>query len=389
MPRPAFFGLVLALTAVFWPWSLGAQQPPLRLLGQFSFESGRTFQDPASGQDTTIGGLSGLAYDAKRGVYYAVSDDRGENQPPRYYTLEIDVGEGGIADVRIVGVTFFDGDAATPGFQPFERGDSDMEEIVLLADDTLLVSSERDRANSPWVRRFALDGTMLAEIAIPERFMPATEPGPDGRPRATRGILPNEGFEGMTVTTAQDALFLVNEDALAQDGPGATSEHGSNVRILRLDLSGAEATPAAEVVYPVEKVFAASTNPNTPSDNGVSAMLWVKDALPQYDLLLMERAFAAGVGNDVNLYGVSLDGATDVRDLDALPEPFAGQPIKKTLLANVTSLGVKPDNLEAVALGPRLPNGRQSLLVMSDDNFSAAGNSPQINQFLLFEITPD
>lgn len=387
MPRPAFLGLVLALTAVFWPWSLGAQQPPLRLLGQFSFEPGRTFQDPASGQDTTVGGLSGLTYDAKRGVYYAVSDDRGENQPPRYYTLEIDVGPGGIADVRVVGVTFFDGDAATPGIQPFERGDSDMEEIVLLADDTLIVSSERDRANRPWVRHFALDGTLLGEVAIPERFMPATEPGPDGRPRTTRGILPNEGFEGMTVTPAQDAIYLVNEDALAQDGPGTNPEHGSNVRILRLDLGGnGEATPAAEVVYPVEKVFAASSNPSTPSDNGVSAMLWVKDALPQFDLLVMERAFAAGVGNDVNLYGVSLDGATEVHDLDALPEPFAGQAVKKTLLVNISALGVKPDNLEALALGPRLPNGRQSLLVMSDDNFNGSGPAPQINQLLLLEI---
>ena len=385
MPRPAVFGLVLALTAVFWPWSLGAQQPPLRLLGQFTFESGRTFQDPASGQDTTIGGLSGLAYDGKRGVYYAVSDDRGENQPPRYYTLEIDLGPGGIADVRVVGVTFFDSDAATPGIQPYERGDSDLEEIVLLADDTLLVSSERDRANRPWLRHFALDGTLLGEIAIPERFMPVTEPGPDGRPRVTRGILPNEGFEGMTVTAAQDALYLVNEDALAQDGPGTTPEHGSNVRILRMDLRGADATPAAEYVYPVEKVFAASTNPSTPSDNGVSAMLWVHDALPKYDLLLMDRAFGAGIGNDVNLYGVSLDSATDVRDTDALPDPFTGQAVKKTLLANVTASGVKPDNLEAVALGPRLPNGHQTLLVMSDDNFSAAG-SPQINQLLLFEI---
>ena len=38
-----------------------------------------------------------------------------------------------------------------------------------------------------------------------------------------------------------------------------------------------------------------------------------------------------------------------------------------------------------LALGPTLPNGHPTLLVMSDDNFSAAG-SPQINQFLLFEI---
>ena len=91
MPRPAVIGLMLALAAVFWPWSIGAQPQPsqIRLLGQFSFESRRTFQD------TTVGGLSGLAYDAKRGVYSAVSDDRGENQPPRFYTLAIDTGPDG------------------------------------------------------------------------------------------------------------------------------------------------------------------------------------------------------------------------------------------------------------------------------------------------------
>ena len=40
-----------------------------------------------------------------------------------------------------------------------------------------------------------------------------------------------------------------------------------------------------------------------------------------------------------------------------------------------------------MALGPRLPNGNLSLIVMSDDNFSAAGSSPQINQFIALELT--
>jgi hypothetical protein len=377
--RPALIGLVLALAGVFWPWSLGAQPSPLRLLGQFSFESRRTFQD------TTVGGLSGLAYDAKRGVYYAVSDDRGENQPPRFYTLEIDTGPGGIADVRVVGVTFFDSDAATPGIQPYQRGDSDLEDIELLADDTLLVSSERDRNNLPWIRHFGLDGSLLGDVPIPDRFMSAYETGPDGRPRATHGMRNNLAFEGMALTPSQQTLFLVNEQALVQDGPGSTADHGTNVRILRMELNGDDARPTAEYVYPVEKAFAASQNPTIPADNGVSAMIWIRSVLPQYDLLLMERAFAAGVGNDVNLYGVSLAGAADVRDLDALPDPLTGQSVRKTLLANVTALGVKPDNLEGLALGPRLPNGHQTLLLMSDDNFSAAG-SPQINQFLLVEI---
>jgi hypothetical protein len=37
-----------------------------------------------------------------------------------------------------------------------------------------------------------------------------------------------------------------------------------------------------------------------------------------------------------------------------------------------------------MALGPRLPNGRASLLLVADDNFSALGDRG--TQFLLFEL---
>src|SRR5688572_15406112 len=197
MRRPILIGLILAIAAVFWPWTVGAQ-PAVRLLGQFSFESRRTFQE------TTVGGLSGLAFDAKRGVYYAVCDDRGESQAPRYYTLQIDLDPSGVKEVRIVGVTFFDSDAATPGIQPYERNDSDLEDIQLLSDDTLLVASERDRDGKPWVRRFALDGSLLGELPLPNRYITVNETGPDGRPRIVRGVRGNLGFEGMALSPSQE-----------------------------------------------------------------------------------------------------------------------------------------------------------------------------------------
>jgi hypothetical protein len=382
--RSLLIGLMLALAALFWPWSVGAQPgpaqaSPLRLLGQFSFESRRTFQD------TTVGGLSGIAYDEKHGVYYAICDDRGEQQAPRFYTLQIDLSPEGIADVRVVGVTTLDSDAETPGIQPYERGDSDFEEIVLLADDTLLISSERDRQNVPWLARFALDGSLLGRLPIPSRFLSVFETGPDGRPRAVYGIRDNLAFEGMTVTPSNDTLLLVNEEALVQDGPESSQTDGSNVRILRLDRTGDEPREVGEYVYTTDRIFATPDPPSASANNGVSAMLWVGNVLPAYDLLTLERAFVLGTGNDVNIYGVTLADATDVRDVDALPQPFAGQTVRKTLLANVRALGVMPDNLEGMTVGPRLPNGNPTLLVVSDDNFSASG-PPQINQFLAFEI---
>jgi hypothetical protein len=52
------------------------------------------------------------------------------------------------------------------------------------------------------------------------------------------------------------------------------------------------------------------------------------------------------------------------------------------LLLNLKQLDIRLDNLEGMTLGPRLPDGSQSLLLVSDNNF----NSLQITQLLLFRL---
>jgi hypothetical protein len=111
-------------------------------------------------------------------------------------------------------------------------------------------------------------------------------------------------------------------------------------------------------------------------------LLAIRHLLPGFDLLVLERSFVAGAGNEVGLFGVSLTGAQDVAGLADLPDPFPGRTATKTPLLSLRRAGLAPDNLEAMALGPRLPNGRASLLLLSDDNLSAT----QRNQFLLFEL---
>ena len=304
-------------------------------------------------------------------MYYAVSDDR---SVARFYTLEIDLGPGGIADVRVVGLTLLDSDAAAPGVQPYPAGDSDLEEIALLPSGDLLITSERDRDNRPWLRRFALDGRLLGELPLPDAFVPA--PG--------RGTRPNLAFEGMTLSADGQTLVLANEQALAQDGPLATPDAGTDVRLLHYDLRGGPgaARPGREVVYQTEPIFARPEPPTGAADNGVTALLAIRHLLPRFDLLVLERSFVAGAGNDVGLFGVSLAGAQDVAALAALPAPFPGRTATKTLLLNLRQAGLAPDNLEAMALGPRLPSGRPSLLLLSDDNLSPT----QRTQFLLFEL---
>ena len=58
------------------------------------------------------------------------------------------------------------------------------------------------------------------------------------------------------------------------------------------------------------------------------------------------------------------------------------RPADKTLLLDLDELGIPLDNVEGMAIGPDLPDGRRSLLLVSDNNFSPAG----FTQFLLFAI---
>ena len=64
-----------------------------------------TFVTGTEFDGTEVGGLSGLAYDANRGVYYVLSDDRSETNPARYYTVDIDV-SGGVLQCRFPGHDF-------------------------------------------------------------------------------------------------------------------------------------------------------------------------------------------------------------------------------------------------------------------------------------------
>jgi hypothetical protein len=97
------------------------------------------------------------------------------------------------------------------------------------------------------------------------------------------------------------------------------------------------------------------------------------------DLLILERTFIPDVGNDVRIYRASVAGAANVLNMENLTTQTPA--IAKTLLVD---LGALPDaefpmprqpqpnrildNYEAMTLGPVLPDGRQVLFVVSDDN---------------------
>lgn len=313
---------------------------------------------------TVVGGLSSIAYDAARDVYYAISDDQGTLGPVRFYTLAVDVADGslGAGEVTVLDVT----ELEAPADDTYAPGTVDPEGLTLTADDTLVVTSEgvATAGVDPWIREYELDGTYVRDLTVPAQFL--VGPG--------TGVRQNLGFEAAAVGRGP-VLFAANEAALAQDGPAATPSHGSVARLLRFGLESGQVDHS--YVYPVEPVAATPVPPEAFSVNGLVELLPLNNQF----LLAMERSFSVGVGNAVSLHLVGLPGADDVSGLESLVGADA-EPVTKTEVLDLTTLGLTLDNLEGMTFGPRLADGRRSLLIVSDNNFTAG----QVSQFLLVAV---
>ncbi|MBP0000034.1 MAG: phytase [Cyanobacteria bacterium SID2] len=342
------------------------------LLGEVNFPTGLEFGG------TEVGGLSGITYDAERGLYYSLSDDRSQTNPARYYTLNIDLSDGSLDnnDVNFIGVTTL----LDRNGEPFPENSLDPEGLALTSYGTLIVSSEGDANNlvNPFVREYRIDGQQLGEFSVPAKYLPTAD--------NSNGIRNNLAFESLTLTPDGSRLYTATENALNQDGPAATVETSSLSRILEYDLATGQ--PAREFVYEVEEVPDEPIPADAFSTNGLVELLALDN---NGTFLALERAFSVGVGNTVKLYEVNSQGALDVsgeNDLFWEEEgiPFEiDPPVQKRLLLDFAEIGVTPDNLEGLALGPVLPDGRQSLIVVSDNNF----NETQSTQFVALALELD
>ena len=321
---------------------------------------------------TTVGGLSGLDFDPARRHFYAISDDRSELHPARFYTIRLDLGEfntrpdPGHAGVLITSaVTLHDENG-----HAFGRGQVDPEAIRYdPKGDSLLWSSEGDARHGipPRVRESALDGTYRRTLPLPERYVP----------REGGGVRYNLAFESLAIGADGRRAYVATENALVQDGPAADARQGSLCRVLVHDMEGGQ--PLAEYAYRTDAVTVPPALPIMIHTNGLVELL----ALDARRLLALERSYTQMAGNSIRLFLVEMNGATDVGNVASLS---AGGfiPLAKTLLLDLASLGIQLDNIEGLSWGPVLPNGHRTLIMVSDNNFSRH----QVTQFLAFEVVP-
>lgn len=350
-PLAALF-LALATSAV------AQEMPKPELIGAFTLPTGLKIGG------VEFGGISGLDYDPRADVYYAISDDRSENAPARFYKLKLAIDGSGVQSLDILEtVTLLD-----KAGKPFALKDVDPESIRFnTATGTIYWSSEGDRNGRPFVGEAKTDGSFIREFALPEAYIPD-----EGR---TRGIRNNLSFESLTITPDGKTLLAGTENALVQDGDKATLDHGSRSRIIAFDLASGNVT--AQYAYDTGPIFTKATEPPFWNDNGMSE--FVADG---NDLLTVERSFAMGVGNRITLYRASFDGASNVKDVPSLAsEPVT--PLAKQLLLQLDEgdFGLDIDNIEAVTFGP-VVDGKRTLVLASDNNFSHG----QVSQFIALKL---
>lgn len=344
---------------------------------------------------TTVGGLSSLDYDAANQRYFAISDDRSQFNPARFYTLTLDLNQfarsatPGMAGVTFTGTTTIQ----QPGGGAFALNTVDPEGMRYSpTSGKLYWSNEGQRSSAgfqnPTVREMNLDGSHARDFAVPAHYNPAGSAG--GNTAGDMGIRNNLAFESMTFSTDGKTLYTATENGLAQDSLSATAANGSRSRILSFDIATGAA--GAEYAYDVEPV-AIAPNPATAfATNGLTDLLAIGDR----EFIAIERSFAVGAvtpgtpvtGNTIRLYHVDARLATDISGVIDL----TGQnviPAAKTLLLDLSTLKhddgttLAVDNIEGLALGPMV-NGKQTLILVSDNNFGAN----QFTQFVALEVSP-
>lgn len=353
----------------------------VEFLGEVVVPTGTTFEG------TEIGGLSSITFDARRNVYYVLSDDQGNRpagDPVRYYTVAIDLADGALdaGDVAFVGVTqLFD-----KKNRPYPPGGLDPEGFTLGRPGFLFMSSEGNIATDPiidpFIRRYNLRGRVTGQLPIPHYYLPN---GVD------RGVRQNLAFESLNPTPNGRHLVTAGEGALFQDGPASSFENGSLARILVYNLHKRKAMGkyASEYVYEVGPWAEPSAIFGV---NGIVEVLPIDNV---GTMLVMERSFSVGgslgggTGNVVVINEIATQGATEVLGVDALYEggsPINLTPVSQREIFAYDDLGIPIDNVEGMTFGPTLPDGRRTLVTVSDNNFAAG----QFTQFIVLalEIEP-
>jgi hypothetical protein len=366
--------LLLILNSVFINAQLQAESiPKIKFLDEYIIESNMTYQN------TTIGGLSSIDY--SDGYFYIISDDGGGKRKgilgePRYYKADIKIKNNKIENIDFVSITkLLPKGSSTQGIDPESLRIQGHNNQYFWSSEG---SVKHNIEPAIYISNLKQQPQQLSQaFSLPEHF----------KIRKNAGPYFNAAFEGLSLSHDNKGIWVSMEGPLKQDSVEASLNHGAPVRMSYFSFSSKK----------IERQFTYYLDalPNEEQANkdayrtiGVVALL----QLSNNRFIVIERAYTAGLksgGNRVKVYLVDSSQATDTKNLYMLK----GEGVtvaKKELWLDLASVkeqfgSKRVTNIEGITFGPKLASGNDSLLLISDDNFSLFDK--QINQVLLFEVS--
>ncbi|MFT4095192.1 MAG: esterase-like activity of phytase family protein [Niabella sp.] len=332
--------------------------------------------------NTWVGGLSGIDYDRQNNRYFIISDERSATSAARFYTAAIDISDNKIDSVRFLSVASLRNakNDTFPSLQTVPEHAADPESMRYNPVKNMLVwSSEGDKAvrsgrmvyQNPWIFEMDTNGNFKDSFLIPANLHMYV---------GDSGARENGVLEGLSFTGDYKFLWASMESPVYEDGPVASPGYGNAiVRFTKFDADTRK--PVAQYGYLLDAVANNPVPENAFNVNGISENLYIGNN----KFLVLERSFSTGVaGCVIKIYLADFSRATNVSGITSLYQNTSYTPASKTLLFNFNSLNRLIDNVEGITLGPVLPDGHLSLLLIVDNNF----NPFEPQQVFLFEIIP-
>lgn len=334
---------------------------------QLNFLDEYVLKDSIEFKNTIIGGLSGIDY-ANNQYYFVVDDARN----PRILSADIKIESNKITSIDFNNVIFLKDSTTTF----YNKNALDLESIFIdekTKEINLVSEGSVRKGKKPRVFKVNENGGFIKNIELPKSLS------------NLENIKHNAAFEASSKSVNKNGFWTAFEAPLKLDGEDPTfTKKSSPIRITYFDNDSKKATK--QFAYQLEHITKpAKGNINL---NGVTAILEYKEN----HFFVIERTYQNGYGaygNIVRIFEATIEKeSTNVIEIDALKKTkFI--PLKKRLLLNFYDIKDKlteeiVDNIEGITFGPILPNGNQSLVLVTDDNFQIYGK--QLNQFILLEI---
>ena len=328
-----------------------------------------------------FGGFSAIRFDTENKNMFVLSDDRGVYGAVRVLKFDYNFDEKNNFDFSESNHIHLEKQIAM-----------DPEGLDITAEGNLIISSEMDDlAGDDFITTYNLSGKKLSSIPIHEDYKPESKTTKDCNVQTTnylfysvkknvckvftdvKGFQPNKSLESLTLTPNKDFMFIANEQALHQDRRykksfgGKKSEIVDHIRIAKYGKNEAgNFQELAQYYYNLEDK----------PDNGVVDVL----AFDETRLLVLERSWDSFKKRiTAQIFFVDLNSGDNIL-VDN--KDFKAKALTKTHLIDLYDIKdeLSPgfrilDNFEGMAFGPKLPNGKDSIVLVADNNFRLSQRS--------------